>query len=107
MYKYILALFLVTSSAFADRPQRVTTVTNVSNYADTVGVASAIAHAQHQFDWGTYSYQGSVGVGIFNSREAVSVAFGKRFTKKGGLLNASLSLEDGKVGIGVGYNWRF
>lgn len=71
----------------------------------TKGIASAIATSQHQFYWGTKSWQGSVGIGAFDSNTAFSFGMAKRFNKT--LINGSISNEDGKIGGGIGVNWLF
>lgn len=69
------------------------------------GVASAIAASQHQFYWGTKSWQGSVGIGAFDNNAAFSFGLAKRFNKT--LINGSISKEEGKTGGGIGINWLF
>lgn len=90
-------LFLLPLTAFA------------GNYCPTVnnqtGTALGIATAQHQFDFGTYSWQGSVGIGAYDDAEAVSFAMGKRIDRM--MFNGSVGIENGKTGVGAGLNWRF
>lgn len=69
------------------------------------GVAIGIATAQHNFDFGTYELQGSVGVGSYDTAEAASFALGKRFNRV--MINGSVGAENGKLGLGAGFNWRF
>ena len=79
-------------------PRGTTTLTNE-------GIASAIATAQHNFDYGTHSWQGSVGIGAFDTNTAFSFGLAKRFNKT--LINGSITQEEGKFGGGVGINWHF
>jgi hypothetical protein len=69
------------------------------------GVALAIAKAQHQMDWSTVKWQGSVGMGSFDNNDAISFADGKRVGQI--LLNISVGRENGKYGYGAGATWRF
>ena len=80
-----------------------TEVTNVTT--DTKGVALSLATAQHHFDFGTHSWQGSIGVGNFNSDSAISFGVAKRLNRV--LVNASVAHEHDDTGVGVGVNWRF
>lgn len=79
--------------------------------SESEGVALGIAQAQHQFDFGTYSAQGSVAIGGYEDRRAVSIGFGKRMGGATGdnrmLLNGSIGIEEGKMGGGAALNWRF
>jgi len=83
-----------------------TTILN-SRIENTDGIALAIAAAQHQFDWGTYSLQGSIGVGEYDGNNAISFGIGGRIGKDRMLVNGSIGVEEGKTGIGAGLNWRF
>jgi len=78
---------------------------SVSTSINSGGVASAIAAAQHQFNYGVKGWQGSAGLGIYDSQTAYSFAIGKRFNST--LINGSVSNEDGVYGGGVGINWTF
>jgi len=69
------------------------------------GVASAIASSQHQFYYGTYAWQGSVGIGAYDATTAFSFGLAKRFNKA--LINGNVTEEKGKFGGGVGINWHF
>lgn len=71
----------------------------------TEGVASAIAISQHHFDWGTKSWQGSVGIGAFDSKTAFSFGLAKRFNKT--LISGTVSEEQGKYGGGIGIGFHF
>ena len=72
------------------------------------GVASAIAAAQHQFDWGTYSTQVSAAIGHTDmdsySESALSIAVGRRFGEA--LVNGSYSHETGANSFGAAVNVR-
>ena len=78
--------------------------TIINNY-DSEGTALAIAKAQHNFDWSTGKWQGSVGLGSFDNTDAISFGMGKRVGQT--LLNGSIGRENGKYGYGIGVNWRF
>ena len=80
-----------------------TTITSTIGRSE--GIASAIATAQHNFDYGTHSWQGSVGIGAFDTNTAFSFGLAKRFNKT--LINGSVTQEEGKFGGGVGINWHF
>lgn len=82
-----------------------TQVTNNLVSSDSNGIALAIATAQHHFDFGTHSWQGSIGVGNFNSDSAISFGVAKRMNRV--LVNASFGHEHDNTGVGVGVNWRF
>ena len=109
MYKYLI-LFLLATPVYAsnwhhhhDQPTTNTTTNNT--VINNEGVALAIAKAQHHFDFGTHSWQGSIGVGTFDSESAISFGVAKRLDRV--LVNGSVGFEDGKTGAGVGINWRF
>lgn len=99
--KYILILMLLSTSAFASGDR--TNTTNIYNTSieDARGVAIAIASAQHHFEYDTYSWQGSVGVGMYKGEEAISFGVGKRIGKV--LFNGSVTSES----VGVGLTLRF
>jgi len=82
-------------------------VTNVDRTGDAEGVALAIAAAQCQFDFGTYSTQGCVSAGSYDNKDAINFGVGKRFGKNRLLLNGSVGIENGKTGVGAAVNWRF
>ena len=69
------------------------------------GAALAIAASQHNFDWGTHKWQGSIGLGSFDNQDAISFGVAKRFDRV--LINGSLGREGSKFGYGVGVNLRF
>ncbi len=71
------------------------------------GIASAIAASQHNFDMGTYSWQGSVGIGGINGNDAISFGMGKRPCEDCPLFNGSVGIEEGKTSFGAGITWRF
>lgn len=105
----VLILFLaLTGTAFAggDREYTYNNTTIVTHNSTGIhGVALAIASAQHNFDFGTHSWQGSVGTGFYNGNSAVSFALGKRFNKV--IISGSLGIEEGNLGGGIGVTWRF
>lgn len=79
--------------------------TNSVLITNSEGIASAIATAQHNFDYGTHDWQGSVGIGAFDTKTAFSFGLAKRFNKT--LINGSITQEEGKFGGGFGINWHF
>ena len=81
--------------------------TDVITTNNSSGAALGIATGQHQFDLGTYSWQGSVAVGNYDSESAISLGIGKRICKNCPLINGSIGIEDGKAGFGAAVNWRF
>ena len=118
--KHLILLLLVPVISFAG-PNNSTTDNSVTtnNYYSTEGsvittnntvvsgVALSIAASQHQFDFGTYSWQGSVALGSYEERTAFSFGVAKRLCKDCMMLNGSFGVEEGKVGYGAGLNWRF
>lgn len=77
----------------------------VTNAANNNGVALAIAASQHQFDFGTHRWQGSIAAGSFGGESALSFGVAKRLDRV--LLNGSFGMQGSSVGIGIGANWRF
>ncbi len=119
--KLLLILLLAfAGSAFADKKHHdhhseviniteVTEVTNITEVthivqSDTEGVASAIAAGQCQFDW-THSWQGCAAVGSYDGNSAAAFGLGKRYNEV--LLNGTVSIEDGEIGVGASVNWKF
>ena len=84
---------------------KTTTIEKTNNIYNNEGVASAIAASQHQFNYGVLGWQGSVGIGTFDSKSAFSFGLAKRFNKT--LINSSISNEEGKFGAGIGINFTF
>lgn len=83
----------------------ITTLTGQSE-----GVASAIAAAQHQFNYGVLTLQGSVAFGQFNDETALSFGLAQRFRiseKNSILVNGSFSKSNGDKAIGAAANWTF
>ena len=108
--KYILILMLLSNSVLASEKHRssrpvtqVTEITNTYNISknDYKGVAIAIASAQHNFTYGTKSWQGSVGVGFYKEEEGISFSMAKRVGKV--LITGSITSDS----IGAGVSWRF
>ena len=115
MKKLFLILCLTSPLAFADDPHHehddslteITKIINNTSESDTKGVASAIAAAQCQFDFGTYRTQGCLSVGRYDGHNAVNFGVGKRFSKNRVLINGSVALEDNEPAVGSAVNWRF
>jgi len=113
MIKYILFAFttFTTLTAYADKthhaggsPYEPATMV-VSSVTPKNGIALSIATSQHHFDFGTHSWQGSIGVGSFDNEHAISFGAAKRLNRV--LINVSVGLENGKLGYGAGINRRF
>ncbi len=106
MNKLLILLLILPVTAFATerykqkKPEQIT----VEN---TKGVALGIASANHQFDMGTYRWQGSVAVGGYDSDHAISIGFGKRSCKTCPMVNFSIGSDDDHVGYGAGVNFKF
>ena len=76
-----------------------------TNIYSTKGAALGIAAAQHNFDYGTFSWQGSIATGSYDNSTAFSFGLAKRF--KSTLINGSVSNEGGKMGFGGALGFRF
>jgi len=76
-----------------------------TNAVNQDGVALGIAMSQLGFDWGTSSYQAGVGVGSFDTNDAISIGLGKRVDRV--LLNGSIGREGNKYGYGFGVRFHF
>lgn len=84
----------------------VTEVTEVTNITtDTAGIASAVATGQCQFDNSTYSLQGCVALGNYESENALVFGMGKRYKET--LINGTVAFEGSDLAVGVGVNWKF
>ena len=113
VFVVLAVLFFVASAAYAgekhhhivNTPVIETTETVINNYSVNDGIASAIAAAQHQFNYGVLGWQGSVGIGAYDSKSAFSFGLAKRFNST--LINGNISNEEGKYGGGLGINWTF
>lgn len=107
MYKYLL-LFLLSTPVYASNYHHHHEPTNTGNAAPSNtgnGIALSLATAQQHFDFGTHSWQGSIGAGTFDSDAAISFGVAKRLDRV--LVNGSVGFESGKTGVGIGVNWRF
>ena len=102
--KKIILLFLLSFNVVAHDFHHETTGTVINNMS-AEGVALSLAASQHHFDFGTQSWQGSVGAGHFKDDTAFSFGVGKRFDRV--LINGSVGVEDNELGLGAGINWRF
>lgn len=111
--KYLL-LFMISFTTFAsERPHEVvvkeihTIETRIEPKLEYRGIATAIATAQHSFNWGTKAWQGSIGTGHYNASNALSFGMGKRYGRM--LFNGSIGSESGtdKYSFGAGVNWQF
>lgn len=101
--------FLITTACYADNyhhhSQPILPANTTTNIYSTKGVALGIAAAQHNFDYGTFSWQGSIATGSYDNSTAFSFGLGKRF--KSTLINGSISNEGGKMGFGGAVGFRF
>ena len=104
--KYIL-LFLISQTLYAGGSHhKHAVILNSPNTTTTGrGVALSIAASQHHFDFGTHSWQGSIGAGSFDSQSSISFGVAKRLDRV--LVNGSFGTQGEKTGFGVGVNWRF
>ncbi len=101
----IVLFFALAFNAMAGEKHHGGTTTTTNNYTNIKGVASAIAIGSHNFDWGTNSLQGSVGIGAFNSNTAFSFGLAKRFNKA--LISGTVSEEKGKIGGSIAIGFHF
>ncbi len=97
--KYLI--FLISFNVFASGSHH--TATTLTGQGE--GVALSIAASQHHFDFGTHSWQGSIGAGSYDGDSAISFGVAKRLDRV--LINGSLGMNGDKSGYGVGVNWRF
>ena len=102
-------LLLIPMVCMAGGSSDTTVIVNLTDAQakDASGVALSIATSQHQFDFGTYSLQGSVAVGGYGDSNAFSFGVGQRMCKGCMMINGSVGIEQGELGYGVGANWRF
>ena len=116
--KFIISILIGSMIAFAAAAKdphhsHYEPVPEVYNYytnttvIETDGVATSIAMGQHQFDLGTFKWQGSVAVGAYGSNEALSIALGKRLCDSCGLLNIAIARGEEHTGYGAAYNFKF
>lgn len=112
---------LATQLAFADNSHNTTIIVKPYPYAtpqttNTVvektscdGSALGVAAAQHQFDFGTHSWQWSAGASYVDKNgagcEALSFGIGKRIDRA--VINGSISHESDATAYGIGINGRF
>ena len=106
LFTIILFLF-ISLSVFADSYHHAHEKIETSNINST---ALSIATAQHHFDFGTRSLQGSFGVGKFDDNNAVSFGMAKQFNRV--LINGTIGahgedMDLESVAFGAGVNWRF
>jgi len=113
----IIGLFLAPM-AMADydhyppgEPAATTTVINQGAKSQDIdyGAAMALAAAQHHFDFGTFSPQGSIAAARYGASTVLSLAMGWRPCDTCMLLNGSVGAGtvDGKKALAVGGSWRF
>jgi len=111
----VVLLFLCSSvfasDAFVNTVEHTNTETIVVKNSGSAGVAQSLAAAQHHFDFGTYSYQGSLGAAQYNNKTALSFGLAKRMCKDQYkncvMINGSVGITDGREAVGAGINWRF
>lgn len=102
----VAVLFVINEAVARDYEPVKPIVTETTVNKNVVrGAALGMAMAQHHFDFGTYSLQGSVAASSYDDSEAASFAIGKRFDRV--LVNGSIGREDGVTGVAAGVNWRF
>ena len=100
--KYLLAL-LFTTSVFASEGHQET----IEYKVEYKGIATAISASQLNFDWGSYSLQGSAGLGSYGSSQALTFGLGKRFGRV--LVNGSIGSESNndEYSFGFGASFKF
>ena len=105
----VIVFFSLLRHALADErcisPTMNTTINNGINKIDS-SVVLPMAMAQHNFDFGTYSLQGSLAAAAYGHNAAISYAMGKRI-KDGPLVNVSVSGTTENLAVGGAINWRF
>jgi len=104
-------LFFAASYARADSYRGIiyespeTTISPIINNETANGAALAIAMSQLSFDWSTKTTQAGIGLGSFDSQDAISFGLGKRVDRL--LINGSVGREGNKYGYGLGINFHF
>lgn len=76
----------------------------IINVPEMSGQALGLAASQHNFDWHTTKWQASIGVGYYDTSEAISAGIGKKWGDI--LINGSVGC-DSRCGGGAGVTWRF
>jgi len=97
-----LLFALLATPALADSYHHHTI--NTSAVKQESSSAMGLAAAQNSFDWGTHSFQGSIGAGSHNGSQALSFGLGKRFGRA--LINGSIAVDDDSAGFGAGISWK-
>jgi len=104
---FILLMVLGPSDIFASGSHHEYVVNNTTTIKKDIKSAMAMATSNLHLDSRYIPLQGSIAVGSMNGSNAISFAIGKRFNKDSGLLSGSLGYEDGNIGIGSGYSFKF
>jgi len=111
LYVLFSVLFFAASYARADQyssivyEQSPVSSGTIINNETANGAALAIAMSQLSFDWSTKNLQAGVGLGSFDSQDAISFGLGKRVDRL--LINGSVGREGNNYGYGLGINWHF
>jgi len=114
----IIGGLLVVATAQADDPHHpyipvepypYTAQTQTTEKPSCEGSAIGVAAAQHQFDFGTHSWQWAAGAAYVDKNgegcEALSLGIGKRIDRA--VINGSISHESDATAYGIGINGRF
>lgn len=90
-------------------PYTYTTTSTTTEKTGCDGSALGVAAAQHQFDFGTHSWQWAAGAAYVDKNgegcEALSFGLGKRIDRA--VINGSISHESDSTAYGIGINGRF
>ena len=108
----LISSLLVFGNSLADRnyvtnnytTEVITIINNDGNIARAI--ATSISN-NHQFDFATYDYQGSVVGGWYDGEDAVSFGLAKRFGFMEALWHGSYTSNGSHAAISVGATFRF
>lgn len=115
MFKYIIALLLVSSMAFAGDPHHshdpepttnTTNVTNIYNTENSIAMAGAVAHAT-QCDFGSFRPQGNVGLSNYKDSNAIAFGLCQRFKEVTGSFSITVLEGDSDPMVSAGIRWKF
>lgn len=87
-------------------PSETTITTGIDNAELSKGIALALA-GQHQFDFDTVAYQGSIVGAWYDDENAVSFGLAKRFRKLDALFHTSYSENGSEGALVFGGTFRF
>jgi len=101
-----------TSRADDPHRERMETVVITNNHTvekAMIGTALSLSVAAQQYDFNSNKRQWSIGAGRFDGSNALSIGVGgtRDIDKSRVLVNGSVGIEQGRVGMSVGINGRF